>query len=129
LSHLWTAIEARLEDEPQVQAPAKVVSFADERLKRRQTIRSVFAIAAAITLVFMGALLGPKIMQTENVIIERTIVIVDSIEYAPGASVMINGPVEAVSLEGHDDDAPTIIWLLDDEDEPNNGNGRFDQPI
>lgn len=134
LHSMWANIEDRLDEQdlpesaPSQEAP-KVISLGEERLKRQKVVRTVFAIAAAVTLMFMGAMFGQRVMDSGPVIIERTVVIVDSVEYAPGSSVMINGPIESVSMGSDEDEAPTIIWLLDDEDEQGGQNGLYDQPI
>ncbi|MBA2662017.1 MAG: hypothetical protein H0U74_06950 [Bradymonadaceae bacterium] len=122
LTELWTGIEARLdESEPKQLPAAPVVSLAAERDRRRNVTRSLGALAAAITLLFMGGLLADRFFQSETVIIkERTVVIVDSVEHAPGASVRINSPVEQASHDG-ESDFPTIIWLLDADDESQDG--------
>lgn len=86
-----------------------------------QTYRqSIFgAVAALVAVAFVGSLFGP-FMAPERVIVEKTIVIVDSVEYAPGASVMVNSPVQrasVVSEPGSEVEEPTVIWLLDSGEE------------
>lgn len=126
LSTLWHNIEDALDDEIESKGE-NVVSFERARREKkgfvqeyRQALVGAVAAAAAVAMVlgvFSEQILGPR----EKVIVEKTVVIVDSVEYAPGASVMVNSPMQpasaVVTSAGADEDAedaePTVIWLLD----------------
>ncbi len=110
-----------------------------KKAKKSLFERPIFAVAAAVALVTAGALIGPLILggQAEEIQTER-IVIFDSIESAPGSSVMVRSPqladhgidsdveiqtaqefgVSQPAIQAEDDEAPpTVLWLMDDEDE------------
>lgn len=92
----------------------------------------VGAAAAALVLVAVGALLGPNLFDNERVVVKekKTVVIVDSVQYSKGSSVVVDSPMKRVSAGGSDDrddsgkkkDKPTVIWLLDE----NKNNGKSD---
>jgi len=93
---------------------------------------------AAMALVAIGAIAGPQIFDQPGPVETETVVIFDSIESAPGSSVMLHSPEladhsseEAIDLESdigaggiepsirsEDDEAePTILWVVDDDDD------------
>jgi len=84
------------------------------------------AVAALVTIIGLGVF-GDKLFKGETVVVrERTVVIVDSVESAAGASVMVSGPMtvepSSPAKEGEGEQPaqeaePTVIWLLEG-DEP-----------
>ncbi|MFB6350910.1 MAG: hypothetical protein ABEN55_15810, partial [Bradymonadaceae bacterium] len=93
----------------------------------RQAI--VGAAAAALIAVAVGALVGPDLFEKERVVVKekKTVVIVDSVKYSDGSSVVVDSPMKRVSAGGgggktkddgdqtnEKDEKPTVIWLLDD---------------
>ncbi|MFP4597056.1 MAG: hypothetical protein ACLFVJ_02315 [Persicimonas sp.] len=87
----------------------------------RQAI--VGALAAAVVLagmvgLFKDAIFGPS----ERVVVEKRVVVVDQVEYSPGSSVVIDSPMKQASMQddgdrSDDSDEPTVIWLMDSEEE------------
>mgnify|MGYP000141423488 CR=1 FL=1 len=96
--------------------------------------REIFiALAAMLCTVFGVALFKDSLFPGEKVIVEKTVVIVDSLEYGDGTSVMVTGPMQSASMEvvtdsnapavekgddvqSEDEEAtPTVIWLIDPE--------------
>jgi hypothetical protein len=132
LSGLWHAVEEAIDDQIESQGE-NVVSF-ERKKRKKQTFFSrqgALVAAAAIVLVTFSALLGEQLLgPKERVIVEKTVVIVDSVEYQPGSSVMVNSPMQPVSAEINADDGqavdeePTVIWLLDTGDETEAVDGK-----
>lgn len=107
-------------------------SDADQQLWQKPMV----ALAAAVALLVTGALLGPQILQQDDEAMDRQpIVIFDTIESAPGSSVMLHAPQLAdhdmdngfgqnvnrvhPEIRAEDDDAdPTVLWLIEDEEDP-----------
>lgn len=121
-SSIWESVEDAM-NEDQEAAGDNVVSLGKRKKETffqqyRQSI--IGAVAALVVVAFAGALIGP-FAQPERVIVEKTVVIVDSVEYAPGASVMINSPVQQASsiseASSETEEEPTVIWLLDSGEE------------
>ena len=81
-------------------------------------------------------LFGDKIFGTR--VVEKTVVIVDSVEYGDGKSVIVTGPMQQASMtteseedvDGAEDaepEAPTVIWLIDpNEVSEEEGDGAAD---
>jgi hypothetical protein len=128
MSKLWGRVQAELERE-MVEREAGVVSLARVREQRvglwaahqREIVTAV--IAALVTIVGIGVF-GDKLFRGERVVVERTVVIVDSAESAPGSSVMVRGGVRiapgeqpTISAEPSSDEEPTVIWLIDEASE------------
>lgn len=122
---IWSAVESAM-DEDQEAKGENVVSLGKRRRENESFFvtyrQSIFgAVAALVAVAFLGSLFGPLVLNpTETVIVEKTIVIVDSVESLPGASVMINSPVKrasSISEPGSDTEEPTVIWLLDSGDD------------
>lgn len=131
LSTLWHRIEDAIDDQIEAQGD-NVVSLARKQRDRQVTVgdsRSIVLAALAAMLflafgagIFKEQLFGPA----ERVIVEKTVVIVDSVEYEPGNSVMVNSPMRSVSSISATpepgapqvEDEPTVIWLLDSEPAP-----------
>lgn len=134
---LWTGVRAGIEQHDAQATEATVVSLDGARRddkdeqqdhthgptgssrgwfgEYRQAI--VGALAAAVVLaglvgLFKDAIFGPQ----ERVVVEKRVVIVEQVEYSPGASVMIDSPVREASAQDDDDDA-TVIWLFDGDEE------------
>lgn len=130
-SSLWHSIEDALDDQVEAQGE-NVVSLARKQRERNVTVGDsrtlVMAALAAMLFVAFGAgifkdqLFGPA----ERVVVEKTVVIVDSVEYEPGSSVMVNTPFRPVSSISaaaepgaqNEEVEPTVIWLLDSEPAP-----------
>lgn len=123
---LWHRIEEGIDDQVEAQGE-NVVSLA--RQKRERTglpgdsrAAAWSAIAAMLFVAFGAALFKDQLFApTERVIVEKTVVIVDSVEYQPGSSVIVNAPMKPVSSisaalqpgEEAVEEEPTVIWLLD----------------
>lgn len=130
---MWSMIEGRLGEEEH-----NVASLAAHREAKRAEAatapvsnhrREMFIALAAVLCTVMGvALFGDGLFSGDKVIVEKTVVIVDSLEYGDGTSVMVTGPMQTASMEvdGSDeviDDedsldeeaTPTVIWLIDPE--------------
>lgn len=117
---IWTAVESHLDEIDAQNAASNVVSLdkAPDSQARRADSNSwnkpVFASAAAVALIIMGSLIGPQLWQPEQVIETRTVVIFDSVESAPGSSVMIHSP-QLASHDGEENDDLPILWVMDDD--------------
>lgn len=152
LRDIWSGVQQGIESPAQDAAPDAPagagrgpdapISLDEARRNRRggwlgQYQQAAFgAAAAAVVLLGMMGLFKEQIFgPNERVIVEKTIekrvVIVESVEYSPGASVMIDSPVTRVGLQqgqpGAPQDAaadgvnPTVIWLFEadqDGDKP-----------
>lgn len=88
------------------------------------------AIAAAVLTVFGVGLFSDKLFPSKGTtVVEKTVVIVDSIEYQGGSSGMVMQPASMLNekemqtpaiennLPSKEEETPTIIWILD-EDQP-----------
>lgn len=128
LDEIWTAVESRLDEIDAEKAAGNVVSLdrapsagREKRASdRRNWTTPVFALVAALLLMLFGGLFGSEFFQNEHVVEQivetRTVVIFDSVEYAPGSSVMIHTP-ELANHDGSQGDDIPILWVID-EDEP-----------
>lgn len=131
LSGLWTSIEDAIDDGIESQGE-NVVSLARQKRERKGFLadyrQGVFAAVATVLIIaFAGGLFKASLFSgPERVVVEKTVVIVDSVEYQPGSSVMVNSPMKTVSgttmetPEGAPDEGeeePTVIWLLDTSEE------------
>lgn len=129
---LWHRVEDALDAEIESQG-ANIVSLAREKRERKgggglgdSRFAAWSAIAAMLFVAFGAGLFKDQLFGPgERVIVEKTVVIVDSVEYQPGASVMVNSPMQPVSSisaapddEAATEEEPTVIWLLENEDEP-----------
>lgn len=132
---IWGAVEAAMDADLESQGENIVALGARRREKSfvqtyRQSILG--AVAALVAVALVGGMFG-SFMTPERVIVEKTIVIVDSVEYAPGSSVMVNSPVQRASVisePGSEVEEPTVIWLLDSgEDNLEETNEPSGQPI
>lgn len=150
---LWSRVASELDTSSSAheEAAAAVTSLEARReAKARQEVswwsrnrQTVYAVAAtAVIAVLGGLLLGNPFAPRERVVVkERTIVIVDDVKYKPGTSVMVTSPTgpavnkpQGPSMsDGVDNEAPTIIWMLDGGDEGDGGDEEpskdGDQPI
>ncbi len=124
-SQLWHQVENAIDDGVESQGD-NVVSLARQKRERTTTIGDSRALALVAIAAMLFAMFGASVFKDqlfgsgERVIVEKTIVIVDSVEYQPGSSVMVNTPMRPVSsISAADDSAeqveeePTVIWLLD----------------
>lgn len=128
-SDFWHHIEEQIDDEVESQGE-NVVSLARQKRERpgeaandNKRAAAWVAIAAMLLAAFgIGTMQDQLFGGGERVVVEKTVVIVDSVEYEPGSSVMVNAPMKAVSsvsaAEGPNNKAqveeePTVIWLLD----------------
>lgn len=130
LSRIWSGVAAEIGGESNVVSLSEARSMRQDRassepqtgwVAQHQREISVALLAALVTIV--GAWMFGAIGSPERVIVERTVVIVDSVESESSASVMVSGPMQAASLDMGEqaaaDDAeptPTIIWLIDTEE-------------
>lgn len=124
---IWEAVEDAMDEDLENEGGGKVVAFGKRKRARDQTRSGysqlvVGAVAALFLVAFVGGIFSEQIFAPGQVrVVEKTIVIVDSVEYAPGSSVMINSPVQeasaTVSSQGSDTQEPTVIWLLDSGEE------------
>ena len=91
--------------------------------------------AAAATLLVLGAiaLFGDKLFPGQTVVKEKTVVIVDSVEYESGSSVVVDSPMKQVRAksqkeskddEDDKDEKPTVIWLLDSNGDSDSEKGE-----
>ena len=86
--------------------------------------------AAAATLIVVGAaaLFDLQLFQQERVVKEKTVVIVDSVQYESGSSVVVDSPMKQVGGAAAGENAekkgdkPTVIWLLN-----SNGESQSDE--
>lgn len=141
LAQIWSGVEAVIDAERE----GKVVSFErarEAKAKPSSGAGSLWAklpkrelIAAAAAALFTVAGIGmfaDKIFDKEPVIVERTVVIVDSVEYSSGSSGMVvqpasmglerqandakPQPADSAAQDSQEEASPTIIWLLDDDE-------------
>lgn len=125
----WHRVEDAIDDGIEAQGE-NVVSLAREKRDRKGSLLgdsrfAAWTAVAAMLFVAFGAglfkdqLFGPG----KRVVVEKTVVIVDSVEYQPGSSVMVNTPMRPVSSVSSADNGteaeeePTVIWLLDGADD------------
>lgn len=124
---LWHAVEEGIDDGVEAQGE-NVVSLARKQRERKGFLadyrQGLFAAVATMLIVaFAAGLFKDQLVQPERVIVEKTVVIVDSVEYQPGSSVMVNSPMKPVSAEsvesaeGPVEEEPTVIWLIDNSEE------------
>ncbi len=124
---IWEAVEDAMDEDLEQAGDGKIVAFG-KRKRQREKTRSgysqlvVGAVAALFLVAFVGGIFNEQIFGPNEVrVVEKTVVIVDSVEYAPGSSVMIDSPVQEasakVAAEGSDTEEPTVIWLLDSGEE------------
>ncbi len=142
LSRIWSGVAAEIGAESNVVSLDRVREQRDEAaneqaptswVARHHRELSVGLMAALVTIV--GAWMFGAIGTPERVIVEKTVVIVDSVESESTASVMVSGPMQPASLDVDDqntDEAdaeptPTIIWLIDSE-EPAEGSEGSEKP-
>lgn len=119
-AQVWGAVEAAMDADVESKGD-NVVSLGRIRREAQGSPRASFgAIAALVAAVLVGGLFSQKLFGPQKVIVEKTVVIVDSVEYAPGASVMIDSPVQQASAisnaDSEDVEEPTVIWILDEGD-------------
>lgn len=135
LSQIWAGVE----DEISKDAPG-VISLDKRREEKAASSwgrrREAFiAIAAAFcTIIGVGLFKDSLFSPSEQVIVEKKyVVIVDSVEYGDGTSVMVTGPMQPAAMEldtvealdAQEPETPTVIWLIDPEEEVE---GQGDKP-
>lgn len=130
-ANFWHGVEDELDQAVEAQGE-NVVSLGRERRERKGFLsdsRQGFfvAVAAMLCVAFVAGLFKQELFGSgERVIVEKTVVIVDSVEYQPGSSVMVKSPMQPVSMtsmeSAESDDAdtaePTVIWLIEDDTAP-----------
>jgi anti-sigma factor RsiW len=94
----------------------------------------VGAAAAALLVAAAGVVFGTNLFENERVVVkEKTVVIVDSVQYDKGSSVVVDSPMKKVSADNQTDstasddsssdnsgeEQPTVIWLLDSDKQQN----------
>ncbi|TXD35230.1 hypothetical protein FRC98_17340 [Lujinxingia vulgaris] len=120
-AELWEGIAAGIDRADAEEAAGNVVTLQDRKSDKAAAPRSivhspVFALAAAVALLICGAIVSQTFMQQEKIVETRTVVIFDSVEYAPGSSVMIHTPqLAGLSAEEAAEEVP-ILWVMEDED-------------
>ena len=146
---IWSKIkdDLRGRDEPQqvvalsahraMKEPAAASSTGNHR-------REIFIALAAVLCTVLGvALLGDTQLFGERVVVEKTVVIVDSLEYGNGTSVMVTGSMQTASMdvagkkaqadveerggpasEEEEEITPTVIWLIDPDLPQDKGEGE-----
>lgn len=120
-AELWEGVSAGIDRADAEEAAGNVVSFQDRQSDKAAAPRSlvqspIFALAAAVALLICGAIVSQTFMQQEKIVETRTVVIFDSVEYAPGSSVMIHTPqLTGLSAEEAAEEVP-ILWVMEDED-------------
>lgn len=123
---VWTGIEAQLDRIDAEKETPKVVSLQARREeaaggRRQQSGPSYLAIAAMALLVVLAGVVATQVMPSEKVVETRTVVIFESVEYAPGSSVMIHSP-ELASHGGEEgEEELPILWVIEDEEEYRDG--------
>jgi hypothetical protein len=103
----------------------------------------VGAAAAALLIAGVGVLFGTNLFENERVVVkEKTVVIVDSVQYDKGSSVVVDSPMKKVSANNQtgstaagdsssddsEEEQPTVIWLLDSDKKQNPDDGASDEP-
>ncbi len=137
---IWEGVEQQLDAIDAERAAENVVSLNERDDDERSQVwgKPMLAVAAAVALLATGALFGSHLLGIGSQPVEtETVVIFDSVESAPGSSVMIHSPefadhdvngtidYEAAANEGveptiraEDDEAdPTVLWVIDDDDD------------
>lgn len=131
--HLWTGVSEKIDE---LESGENVVSLDSAREERSSSTtesggggstrwfeeyrQAIYGAAAAVLLV--GAALGLFREQIfgshEQVVVEKTVVIVDSVEYSPGSDVLVDSPMQPASMQRSDgqEESPTVIWLFDSEE-------------
>ena len=146
LSHLWPNVRDALAGE----LDGKVVPLAPRRDDAAAEVtpapwwqtqrQGLIAIAAAV-LAVMGFIAYDQTRGPQQIIERKTVVIVDSVESAPNASVMVSAPMPegdalapmtttgpSISSPDRPAEEPTIIWLIDAEEEPAPSAAKPDAP-
>lgn len=145
---LWERLEAGLDAlDAEQEAGPKVASLSEarERKEAASAARSnhrrevMIALAAVVFTVFGVGLFKEQLFGPSEVVVEKTVVIVDSLEYGDGTSVMVTGPMQSASMVvepkkaqadeaatvGEEDEeegaTPTVIWLIDPMEEGEGG--------
>ncbi|MGM0558529.1 MAG: hypothetical protein ACQEVA_19240 [Myxococcota bacterium] len=140
--HLWTGVSEKIDA---LEGGENVVSLDAARGERTspdakhtgggstrwfdEYRQAIYGAAAAVLLVgaalglFRDQIFGPQ----EQVVVEKTVVIVDSVEYAPGSDVLVDSPMKPASMkkpDGQDsEEGSTVIWLFDSEGSPGEAGG------
>lgn len=137
----WHRVEDAIDDEIEDRGE-NVVSLERKKRDKKGFLadyrQGVFAAVATILCVaFVAGMFQEQLFSGgEKVIVEKTVVIVDSVEYQPGSSVMVNSPMKQAASTStttvtgpdgsttDDEEEPTVIWLLDtaENDSPDEAN-------
>jgi|GEM_PF-1718339 len=144
LSSVWAGVSAELADE--FGGKAQVISLEQKRSEKAEEQpeetgtshrREAFIALAAVLVTVLGmGLFGDKLFGPR--VVEKTVVIVDSVEYGDGKSVIVTGPMQQASMtteseedaegaENAEPEAPTVIWLIDPNEVPEEGDGAADE--
>lgn len=144
LSSVWAGVSAELADE--FGGKAQVISLEQKRTEKEEEKpeetgtshrREAFIALAAVLVTVLGmGLFGDKLFGPR--VVEKTVVIVDSVEYGDGKSVIVTGPMQQASMtteseedaegaENAEPEAPTVIWLIDPNEVPEEGDGAADE--
>ena len=139
-SSIWAAVEDAMDEDLEAQGD-NIVAFGKakrENETKKQPILQRYqqSIYGAVAALFIGGIIiglfNDQIFEPK--VIEKTVVIVDSVEYAPGSSVMINSPVQqasAIQQDGVEPPAeePTVIWILDTGEANLEGDGSLEEGV
>ena len=131
LEGIWEGVSAGLGEE----LTHGVTSLEAVREQREQKKpvpwrrEAIIALAAAVVTILGVGAFGDRFFAPT--VVEKTVVIVDSLEYGDGNSVIVTGPMRQASMEtgedlsrdeeqakGDEPEAPTVIWLIDPNEEP-----------
>lgn len=125
---IWDRVESEIDTDVESQGENIVALGRKRREKKEESFFQQYkqGIVGAVAAVFMVAsfigFFGEEVLGPNEVrVVEKTVVIVDSVEYSEGSSVMVNSPVQEASAiatpESNSDDDATVIWLLDSDDD------------
>lgn len=136
LDDIRRGVDDRLDALDAERAADNVVALGDRSQTPATWKKPVAAVAAAVALLAIGAWIGPQVFDQPGEVETETVVIFDTIESAPGSSVMVHSPQLAdhdisgdngltpnagedaiqPAIKSEDDEAdPTILWVVDDD--------------
>ena len=117
LDQIWAGIEGRLDEIDAEKQAGNVVALGprrEAREARRPGGTTYLALAAMVLVVIFAGLFLQQVQGPERIVETRTVVIFDSVEYAPGSSVMIHTPELASHGGGLEEDLP-ILWVIEED--------------
>lgn len=126
LSDFWHRVETAIDDEIEGQGD-NVISIGRKRTEKKgffqQYQQAIVGAVAAVFVVGLAGMFSDQIFgPRETRVIEKTIVVVEEVEYAPGTTgAVLNPPVQQASatIDGdgatEEEQEPTVIWVFEDE--------------